>query len=468
MDSQGPAGAGRFGLAGWWGGPRQATVCTTMSPSPDRTAGAPGARDQVVGFLLAPYESYTWRALWTVVLGFFISIFAFSILTALFSAGGTMLVVLIGIGIIGLGIEFCRLVARVERWRMRLLDGRILVPHPYRPLAGGLRNWAEGEFLDEARWRDVIYVLVSFPLAMVEFTVTIAMWVVAITCATSPIWYEHLTSLDRGGHLAVLTRHAPGFAAVAFLTAMLIFLPLSAWLSRASMELHRIVAGSLLCVSEHQELREKVQTLRTSRSAALQVEASELRRIERDLHDGAQQRLVMLAIDLSLAADKVESDPAAAKKLMADAREQARQALAELRDLVRGAAPAILLDRGLVAALSSVAGRCPVATTVDSSIATGERLPHAVERAAYFVVAESVTNVAKHSGASHCEIRCRMERDKLVVEVWDDGKGGATAAEGGGLAGLRDRVEALDGKLTIDSPAGGPTLLRAVLPTIME
>ena len=176
----------------------------------------------------------------------------------------------------------------------------------------------------------------------------------------------------------------------------------------------------------------------------------------------------MLAIDLSLASDRIETDPAGARSLMQDAREQARQALAELRDLVRGAAPAILLDRGLVAALGSVAGRCPIPTVVESTLPAGERQPHAVERAAYFVVAEALTNVAKHATAPHCEVRCRIEGNRLVVEVWDDGKGGATATPGGGLAGLRDRVEALDGKLHIESPAGGPTLLRAELPAGLE
>jgi signal transduction histidine kinase len=201
-------------------------------------------------------------------------------------------------------------------------------------------------------------------------------------------------------------------------------------------------------------------------SAILGSEVSELRRIERDLHDGAQQRLVLLALNLSLAGDRIDTDPMGAKALVHDAREQARQALAELRDLVRGSAPAILLDRGLIAALGSVAGRCPVPTIVDSSLKPGERLPHAVERAAYFVVAEALTNVAKHSQATRCEIRCRYEGETLIVEIWDNGHGGAASSPGGGLAGLADRVEALDGRLTIDSPAGGPTLLRAEIPVL--
>ena len=154
----------------------------------------------------------------------------------------------------------------------------------------------------------------------------------------------------------------------------------------------------------------------------------------------------------------------AAKSLVADAREQARQALAELRDLVRGTAPAILIDRGLVAAIGAVAGSSPVTTAVDSTLAPGERLPPAIERAAYFVVAESLANVAKHSGATRCDVGLRRDADRLVVEVRDDGSGGAAITPGGGLAGLRDRVEALDGSLSVSSPPGGPTIVHVELP----
>jgi signal transduction histidine kinase len=445
--------------------PSASTMMTTNASRPETQVRG---RDQLLDFALSPFDGHTWRALGTILLGFFIATFSFAMLTALFSVGGTLLLFLVGFGIIGLGIELCRAVARVERWRMSLVDGRPLQPHPYRPMQRSLRGWTEAEFLDESRWRDVVYVLVSFPLAMIEFMVTTSTWLIAVAFATSPLWYESALGLGGPGRLDALVRHAPAFVAALFLTGMLVLLPVAAWLTRAFLNLRRTIVEGLLCVGERQELRQRVVTLRESRSAAIQVEASELRRIERDLHDGAQQRLVMLAIDLSLASDRVENDPAGARALMQDAREQARQALAELRDLVRGSAPAILLDRGLVAALGSVAGRCPVPTIVDSTLAEGERLPHAVERAAYFVVAEAMTNVAKHAKATRCEIRCRHQGNVLTVEVWDDGKGGATAAPGGGLAGLADRVEALDGKLTIDSPEGGPTLLRAEMPTLIE
>ncbi len=207
-----------------------------------------------------------------------------------------------------------------------------------------------------------------------------------------------------------------------------------------------------------------MKTLEGSRKAVLDVEASELRRIERDLHDGAQQRLVMLTIDLGLAAERLDTDPASARTLVLEAQDQARLALSELRDLVRGIAPAILLDRGLVPALSALAARAPVPTAVQSTLPIGVRPSDAVERAAYFAVAESLANVAKHASASRCEIRCRPEDRALVIEVWDDGIGGASVPPGGGLAGLAGRVEALDGTLSVESPEGGPTLVRATLP----
>jgi len=222
--------------------------------------------------------------------------------------------------------------------------------------------------------------------------------------------------------------------------------------------------NALLCTSESRELRRQVEALKQSRSDVLDVEASELHRIERDLHDGAQQRLVMLTIDLGLASERVDTDPAAAKQLILDGQAQARQALAEIRALVRGIAPSILLDRGLVPALESIVGRGPVPTVVLSELASGERLAPAVERTAYFVVTEALANVAKHSGAQRCEVRCRREGTRLVVEVWDDGHGGARVEAGGGLAGLTSRIAGVDGAFTVSSPAGGPTLVRAEIP----
>jgi signal transduction histidine kinase len=192
---------------------------------------------------------------------------------------------------------------------------------------------------------------------------------------------------------------------------------------------------------------------------------SQLRRIERDLHDGAQQRLVSLAMDLGIAKDRLaaDGDPRSAE-LVARAHDQAKQAIVELRDLVRGIHPAILTDRGLDAAVSSLASRCPVPVTVSFELDQYRRLPPPVEATAYFVIAEALTNVAKHSHATSASVHLRELTGTLVLEVCDDGVGGALNDHGGGLQGLRDRVAGAEGELRISSPVGGPTVLVVELP----
>ncbi len=418
-------------------------------------------RGVIGAFLLSPLHPATWYATLAIILGFWVELFAFLLVMAAFSSGTSLLVVGVGVVVIGLGIEGCRLAARAERWRVTLADPRPLRPHPYRPYGKGLRDLLLAEFVDVSRWRDVVYVFVAFPLTILEFGVTVALWATSLSLLSVPLWYA-TASLPPG--LGAGLPVSPWAVALVSGLVGLILVPVAAFAAQGLMALHRAVVAGLLCVSETRELERRVETLEGSRKAVIDVEASELRRIERDLHDGAQQRLVMLTIDLSLAADRIDTDPVAARALVVEAQDQARQALAELRDLVRGIAPAILLDRGLVPALSAIAGRCPVPTVVVSTLPDGERLPDATERAAYFVVAEALANVAKHASANRCEIRCRRDGQRLVVEVWDDGAGGARAVPGGGLAGLAGRVEALDGALTVESPPGGPTLVRAEIP----
>jgi signal transduction histidine kinase len=228
---------------------------------------------------------------------------------------------------------------------------------------------------------------------------------------------------------------------------------------------HVALGRKLLGPCRRAGLAEGVEELSESRSKVLAAALAERRRIERDLHDGAQQRLVSLAMDLGMAREKMVIDPVAARKLVEEAHGEAKRALADIRDLVRGIHPTILSDRGLDAAISALADRCPVPVEVDVEL--DGRPPEAVETTAYFVVAEALANVAKHSGASEARVAVRRERkpeDRLVVEVVDDGKGGANLEDGTGLAGLRDRVAALDGGLFVESPGGGPTHVRAELP----
>ena len=416
-------------------------------------------RGAIATFVLSPLHPATWRALLAIFVGFCVELFAVSLIGALFSAGVSLLVVGVGIVLIGLAIEACRVVVRIERRRAMRVDPRPLRPHAYRSYGTGLRDLLFAVFLDLSRWRDAIYVVVAFPLTALEFIVAAILWggSLALLSVSVTALVQGLPS-GTGGILP------PAIAAIAGGLAGLVLLAVASSVTQGLMALHRAVIAGLVCESEEQALARRVATLETSRRAVIDTEASELRRIERDLHDGAQQRLVMLTIDLGLAAEKIDTDPAAARTLVADAQDQARQALAELRNLVRGIAPAILLDRGLVPALSAIAGRSPVQTTVSSTIPDGTRLPDAIERAAYFVVAESLANVAKHATATRCEIRCRPDGPNLVVDVRDDGAGGARIVPGGGLAGLAGRVEALDGTLTVDSPAGGPTVVHAELP----
>src|SRR5207342_1201784 len=207
-------------------------------------------------------------------------------------------------------------------------------------------------------------------------------------------------------------------------------------------------------------LSERIAVLEQSRAGAVDQQESELRRIERDLHDGAQARLVALGMSLGLAEQKFASDPVGAQELLADARRGAHEALEELRDLARGIHPPVLADRGLGAAVAALAARSPIEVSVS---VVGERPPAAVESAAYFVTAEALANATKHAAARHVDIRIARGSDMLSVEVRDDGPGGADPL-GAGLTGLRRRVEALDGRLIVDSPAGGPTVIRAELP----
>jgi len=234
------------------------------------------------------------------------------------------------------------------------------------------------------------------------------------------------------------------------------------WLTKLLAWLNLAIARLLLAPRRKDALGAQVTKLETSRAAAVDSAEAERRRIERDLHDGAQQRLVALAMGLGNARERLDQDPEAGRQLVADAHEEAKAALREIRDLVRGIHPVILEDRGLDAALSAVVARSPVPVALQVDVA--ERPPPAVESTAYFVVSEALANVARHAGATRASVAIVRGGDRLVVEVRDDGRGGATVGAGTGLVGLRDRVTALGGSLHVVSPAGGPTTLLAELP----
>jgi signal transduction histidine kinase len=344
--------------------------------------------------------------------------------------------------------------AQAERRRIARSLG-YQVSSPYRQLP-------RGSALDPAAWRDLAYLLLLPLVGAAEFasvvgafafflsTITLPAWLFVAFPEGAPLWQEvRIDTLPEALTVAVVALPVSGL--VGYL--------LIAGLSQAHVALGRVLLGP----SRRARLAKRVEELTESRSRVLAATLVERRRIERDLHDGAQQRLVSLAMELGMAKEKMATDPDAARKLVEEAHGEAKRALADIRDLVRGIHPALLSDRGLDAAISALADRSPVPVEVEVNL--DGRPPEAVEATAYFLVAEALANVAKHSGASEARVAVRRElEDRLVVEVVDDGKGGADPEAGTGLAGLADRLVALDGRLLVESPAGGPTYVRAELP----
>jgi signal transduction histidine kinase len=255
-------------------------------------------------------------------------------------------------------------------------------------------------------------------------------------------------------------------ALLAGLAQILVGLGMLAWLVPPLARLHATMTWRLLAPSraerEAAELAARVDELTRTRAGAVDSHGAELRRIERDLHDGTQAQLVSLAMRIGVAKQMMGTDPQAAAKLLDDARDGAEQAMTELRGVLRTMYPPILADRGLAGAVSALGARCPVPALL--RIGPLGEVPAAVEAAAYFVVAEALTNAAKHSGAGHVDVHLERRGADLYLAVTDDGIGGADLGRGTGLAGVVHRVEALDGRVRIDSPVGGPTAIEVVLP----
>jgi signal transduction histidine kinase len=262
-------------------------------------------------------------------------------------------------------------------------------------------------------------------------------------------------------NLGIYTVTSTGWAFVT--TAIgLVLLPLAMLLNRGVATAHAALAAKVLGASEEQRLKARVRELASTRSGAVEAAQEQLERIERDLHDGAQARLVALAMELGMAEEDLTRDPEAARTAVRKARDEALVALGELRDLSRGLRPALLEERGLLTAIDALAQRSSLPVSVN---ATGEveDVPEAVKTAAYFVVAEALTNAVKHSHGAATRVVVERTDTRLLVTVEDDGMGGADP-DGAGLAGLGKRTRALDGRLGISSPPGGPTVVRAEFP----
>jgi signal transduction histidine kinase len=343
----------------------------------------------------------------------------------------------------------CRLLAWLERGRALVVDvnpiGARYHPTDGLPVLGKVRVL----ITDPATWRDVLWSALIAPLGLASLAVTLVGAMLSVVLLAAPLWFR-VTSAHRAVVLAVVV------------VLGLFGCCVGPWIIRGLSSLQLATARVLVGPDSWTSLISRVSQLTVSRAAAADAQRGQLRRIERDLHDGAQARLVALAVDLGIALEKLGTEPEEGRRLVEQAHEQSKLALADLRQLVRGIAPAVLEDRGLDAALSAIVANSAVPVTLDVDVP--HRLPEAVETAAYFVVSEALANVAKHSGAATCRVRVREHGGIATVEVSDEGRGGADALGGSGLRGLGGRVAALDGWFQVSSPAGGPTVVRAEIP----
>lgn len=349
-------------------------------------------------------------------------------------------------------------VAALERRRLRLVDPAPPAPTPHRtPQAPGIPAWFTLRVREQATWRELAYTvllaLVLWPLDLLVLACTVGAPAVLIGAPAQ-------LALDGGEIRAAklwLVDDYPHAFAVALLGLLLLaplLYPLGAYAGA------RAALARLLLAPREAELTTQLEEVTRSRARLVDAFEAERRRIERDLHDGAQQRLVALTMTLGLARlDAAPGSPLAAQ--LATAHDEAGHVLTELRELIRGIHPQVLADYGLAAAIEDAADRSPVPADTDLDL---PRLPEPVESAGYFTVREALTNIARHSGASRAHIRARHERETLRIEVRDDGEGGADPARGTGLTGLADRIAVLDGTLTVTSPPGGPTVLSVEIP----
>ena len=345
-----------------------------------------------------------------------------------------------------------------QRRRYRALVGKDL-PRPAIPGPG--RNWksAVRRLTGRDLWRQVCYHAVAGPLLAVLDLAVLAVWAAALVAASLYVWIWALPPQWRVTDVGYTTQ-------AAYITAGgLALLFLGPRLTGALVRLETRAAEVLLGPSRTEKLARRVADLAESRAGVLDAADAERRRIERDLHDGAQQRLVSLAVNLGLARATLGDLPEDARKVIDEAHREAKEAIAELNNLVRGLHPAVLEDRGLDAALSGVAARLPIPVRV--AVDLPQRPSPTIEAIAYFMVSEALTNVVKHAQATRADVTVERIGETLLVVVADDGAGGADlAAAGGGtgLAGLAKRVASVDGTFSCRSPAGGPTVITVELP----
>jgi signal transduction histidine kinase len=417
-------------------------------------------------FFTALADRRTWLETFYALIGFPLGIAGFVFVVTALSVSAGLSITLIGIPLLGLAVAMSRGIGGAYRAIGRGLLG-ISVEKPTVRRKPGLL----GYLTEPNGWRAILFLLIQFPVAIFDFVVTVTVWSSAIGYLTYPAWRNGLPRQRYHGVYHRGMKLAPHFwldtplriIATALVGVMLLFI--APWAIRAAVSIDRFLIRNLLGPTAASK---RIQQLEDTRSMAVDDSAASLRRIERDLHDGAQARLVSLAMSLGLAKEELEGDdPAAAvervRGLVESAHREAKGTIVDLRDLARGIHPPAL-DNGLPDALGTLAARCAIPTSLHVDLP--DRPSPAIETIVYFCTAELLTNVVKHSGAHHASVDVRSVEDFLYLRVGDDGAGGAAPdrAGGSGLTGLADRVATVDGRLDIASPEGGPTLITLQIP----
>jgi signal transduction histidine kinase len=406
--------------------------------------------------------SSTWWTLSHLVTDVVVGTITFSVvITLLATTLGLLITFFLAIPVFWLLMVVSRGFAHLERSRAAALLGLELAD-PVPPLQSDAwwRRLLE-RAKSGARWKEVGYLLLLLPLGVLNIVVVLAAWCGSLALLTLPLYVSALP--DGTAKFWFFDVAAGGDAWLVALVGLLGLVLLAPWVTVVLGRLDVVTCSWFLGPDERAAQEARVRAAESGRVAAVDSAEAERRRIERDLHDGAQQRLVSLAMELGATREHFDDeDKEAIRTRVVHAHEEAKAALQELRDLVRGIHPVILEDRGLDAALSAVVARAPIPVSLEVHV--DPRPPAEVESAAYFVVSEALTNVARHSGATNAAVSLTSAGDVLVVEVRDNGSGGVDATAGTGLAGLEDRAASLGGSINLDSPPGGPTILRAVLP----
>ncbi|MFE3884635.1 sensor histidine kinase [Streptomyces lydicus] len=417
--------------------------------------------------LRVPFSGRTWREFLYLLLSFPLSIVMFTYAMVVTTTGAGLLITFLGIPLLACGLAGARALGALERVRARALLGLdVADPEPVRPSKPSPMGWVGAVLKSGASWRHLLYSLLHFPWALFSFIFSVTFWTLGWGLLTAPLWRwafpvtfgESGIQLwtDGNGHGVALD--SPAEIVVTGGAGLLLVLA-GPWVIHGLTQVDRVMVHGLLGPSS---LAARASQLESDRGVVVDTAAADLRRIERDLHDGAQARLASLALDLGLAREKLAEDPQAAARMVDEAHGEVKTALQELRDLARGIHPAILTDRGLGPALSALSARCTVPVTV--TVDLDRRPAAAIEGLAYFTASELLRNVSRHSGAAGATLDVWHTADRLMVLVADNGHGGAHTGPGTGLAALAERLAAVDGLLLVDSPAGGPTCVTAELP----